>query len=221
MWPNTRSQRRRAVAELGSFGEGGDIHIPIRIPIGAKHVAAVQGAVWKFVCCAHCQQRYAYLLELDATGEDHDLLFLDGKGSAERARARAEQNLLQKSRNVVVPVPCPACGFYQEDMSRVLKEEASLNRPQIVGLAVAALSLVPLAFGISYIWVITIVLAIVGLALVTWGYVLAFCFDPNAGDPEARKSLGQRHAVWGEQLAQLLATTSRAEPDAGPDRGGT
>jgi hypothetical protein len=180
--------------------------IPIPIPIGAKHVESVQGAVWKFVSCTDCQQPYAYLLELEATGEDHDLLFLDGQGSAERARAKAEQNLLRKSRNVVMPVPCPACGFYQEDMSRKLKEEGSINSLQIAGLVIAILSLVPLAFGIPYIWALTIVLAVAGLALVTWGYVLAFRFDPNAGDPEPRKALGRKHAVWGEQLAELLAT---------------
>jgi hypothetical protein len=66
------------------------MHIPIHIPIGAKYVVAVQGAVWKFVSCAYCQQPYAYLLELEATGEDHDLLFLDSQGSAERARGNAE-----------------------------------------------------------------------------------------------------------------------------------
>jgi len=187
------------------------MHIPIPIPIGAKHVAAVQGAVWKFVCCAHCQQRYAYLLELEATGEDHDLFFLDGEGSAERARAAAEQNLLQQSRNVVVPVPCPNCGFYQEDMARILKEEKSINALQIVGGVIAGLSLVPLAFGIRYIWILTIVLAAAGLALLAYGYVLAFRFDPNAGDPEARKALGRRHAVWGEQLAELDATSPAAD----------
>ena len=185
--------------------------IPIKITIGAKYIAAVQGAVWKLVPCAHCQQRYAYLLKLDATGEDHDLLFLDGKSSAERAQAKAEQNLLQMSRNVVVPIPCPACGFYQDDMSRVLKEEAWLNRPQIAGMVIAVLSLVPLAIDISNLWVLTIVMGVAGLALVAWGYVLAFSFDPNAGDPEPRKSLGRRHAVWGEQLSELLATLCRAE----------
>jgi hypothetical protein len=86
--------------------------IQIPIPIGTRHVAPVRGAVWKFVSCTHCQERYAYLLELEATGEDHDLAFLDGKGSAERARAQAERNFLQKSHNVVLPVPCPNCGFH-------------------------------------------------------------------------------------------------------------
>jgi hypothetical protein len=197
------------------------MHIPIPIPIGAKYIAAVQGSVWKFVSCAHCQQHYAYLLELEATGEDHDLLFLDGKGSAQRAQAQAEQNLLQKSRNVVLPIPCPNCGCYQDDMSRMLKEEASINSLQIAGGVIAVLALVPLAFGIPYIWVLTIVLAVAGLALLVWGYVRALRFDPNAGDPEPRKALSRRHAVCGEHLAELLATSPPAEPHAAPIRGGS
>ena len=193
------------------------MHIPIHIPIGVVRAARVHGAVWKFVTCAHCQQPYAYLLELEATGEDHDLLFLDGKGSAERARAQAEQNLAQKSRNVVLPVPCPNCGFYQDDMARNLKDEASINPRQIAGAVIALLSLVPLMLEIPYIWVLTIVLAVIGLALLARGLVLTFRFDPNAGDPEPRKALGRAHAVWGEQLAELLATNPPAEPAAAPE----
>jgi hypothetical protein len=83
------------------------------------------------------------------------------------------------------------------------------------------LSLVPLAFGIPYIWVLTIVLAVAGLALLACGYVLAFRFDPNAGDPEPRKALGRRHSVWGEPLAELLAANPPAKPGATPDRGGS
>lgn len=195
------------------------MHIPILIPIGVRRVATVQGAVWKFVTCEHCQQHYAYLLELKATGEDHDLLFLDGEGSAERARAQAEQNLLAKGRNVVLAVPCPDCGLYQEDMSRNLKEAGSINSLQIAGLVIAVFSLVPLLFGFPYIWILTLVLAAGGLALLAWGYVCAFRFDPNAGDPEPRKELGRKYAVWGEQLAELLATRPLAEPSAAVDAG--
>jgi hypothetical protein len=189
--------------------------IPIPIPISAKHVANVQGTVWKRVTCEQCQQGYAYLLELEGTGEDHDLLFLDSQGSAERARANAEQNLLRKSQNMVLPVPCPNCGFFQEDMSRLLKENASINSLQIAGIVVAALALVPLVLDIPYAWVLSIVLAIAGLVLIAYGYILAFRFDPNAGDPEARKAVGQKHAVWGEQLAALLRANSNAEPPQG------
>src|SRR5262245_37603388 len=190
----------------------------IPIPIGVRYVAAVQGAVWKFVSCTHCQERYAYLLELEATGEGHDPLFFDGKGAAERAQAQAEQNLLQKSRNVVLPVPCPCCGSYQDDMAKVLKEEASINSVQIVGLVIAVLSLVPLMFDMANAWVLTVIGAVVGLTLLIYGTVLAFRFDPNEGDPEPRKALGQRHAVWGDQLTELLATLPNAEQPDQPHR---
>ncbi|MCE9548089.1 MAG: hypothetical protein K8T25_21660 [Planctomycetia bacterium] len=74
----------------------------IPIPIGVKRVAAVRGAVWKFVSCRGCQQQYAYLLQLEATGHDHDLLFLDAAGSAQRAREQAEENFARLSRDVAL-----------------------------------------------------------------------------------------------------------------------
>src|SRR5262245_13829422 len=186
----------------------------IPIPIGIRQIAAVQGTVWKFVSCARCQQRYAYLLELEATGEALDLPFMDGRESAERARAQAEQNLALKCRNVVFAVPCSTCAFYQDDMSRQLKEEASINALQIAGLVIAVLSLIPLAFGIPFIWILTIVMAVAGLTLMVWGYVLALRFDPNAGDPEPRKALGRMYSVSGKQLAEMLSASPPAESNA-------
>jgi hypothetical protein len=183
----------------------------IPIPIGTKHVAAVRGAVWKLVSCATCQQGYAYLLELEATGEDHDMLFLDGEGSAGRARANAEDNLSQQMRNVVLPIPCPNCGSYQEEMSRQLKDEASINSLQVAGLLLSATSIIPPIIGTAYCWPMAIVLAVAGLSLIVYGVVIALRFDPNAGDPEARKRLGRSHAICGEQLSQLLATKPSAE----------
>ena len=73
--------------------------------VGKKAVASVQGSVWRFVSCEHCQQRYAYLLELEATGED-----LAGYGSAELALAKAQENLSHKKERCIFPVPCPCCG---------------------------------------------------------------------------------------------------------------
>ena len=194
--------------------------IPILIPIGRRHVATLRGAVWKFVNCEHCQKQYAYLLELEATGKDHDLLFLDGEGSAERARAQAAQNFLQQSRNRVRPIPCPYCGFYQAEMAQQLKEEKWINPFQICGALIVLLSFIPLAFEIANIWVATLVLAGAGLALLAYGYVLTFRFDPNAGDPEPRKVVGQSHAGWGAELAELLSRQQSAQPDAPPDQPG-
>jgi hypothetical protein len=156
-------------------------------------------------------------MELEATGEEHDLLFLDGQGAAERAQADAEQNLLNKSRKCILPVPCPNCGRYQDDMAQRLKEEASINPLQVLGAVIVLLSLVPLAFDLKY-WVVTVAAATAGLAVLVYGYVVAARFDPNAGDPERRKAMGQTHAVWGEQLAELLAANPDSEHPRTPDR---
>jgi hypothetical protein len=99
-----------------------------------------------------------------------------------------------------------------------LKDQAWTNPVQVCGALVVLLSLVPLAFDIEYIWLLTLVLAVAGLALLVHGYVLAFRFDPNVGDPEPRKAIGQRHAVWGGQLVELLRTNPNAESGAEADR---
>lgn len=187
------------------------MHIPIPIPIGVKRVVTVEGAVWKFVSCANCQQDFGYLMRLQANGEDHDLLFLDMEGSIKRAEASAEQNLAKKCHNVVLPVPCPNCGFYQEDMVNILKEEGSSNGYFTAGLVLATLSLVPLAFSIPHIWIVTAAGVLTGLLLMGYADLAASRYDPNAGDPEPRKLHGRKHAVWGEQLVNLLATRENAE----------
>jgi len=190
----------------------------IPIPIGAKTTAAAEGATLKVVSCEHCHQNYAYRLELRAIGVDHNLLFLDSEGSARRAQAQAEQNLLKMCRNVVRPVPCPNCGFYQDDMVKLIKEQGMSKGPVISGLVVAALSLVPLAFEIPNIWVLTAAGVFAGLSLVAYADVAASRFDPNAGDPDRRKARGRKDAVWGEQLTELLTTIPNAEQNALTER---
>ena len=99
-----------------------------------------------------------------------------------------------------------------------MKEQEWTNPLQIVGGAIAVLSFVPLMFEIAFGWILTVLLGVAGLAVMTYGYVVAFRFDPNAGDPEPRKALGKKHAVWGDQLTELLATSPNAEQRAPADR---
>ena len=185
----------------------------IPIPVGTKHVAAARARVWRFVACEDCRQDFAYPLDLEGAGQDYDLLFTDAETSAARAQAQAEQNLMHKSRNVVLPIPCPHCGFYQADMSRQLKDVASINLQQVVGLMILLLSFAALALDVPYSWVLTVVVAIGGLAVLTRGCLLALRFDPNGGDRGRRKTVGQSQTVWGEQLAELRAAVSPSEPD--------
>ena len=97
-------------------------------------------------------------------------------------------------------------------MSQLLKEEASINLFQIGGALIAVLGFILLALDIAYNWVIPLVIGVAAVGLLAYGYYLSSRFDPNAGDPEPRKALGRRDAVWGEQLAKLLA----ASPDVTP-----
>jgi hypothetical protein len=60
--------------------------------------------------------------------------------------------------------------------------------------------------------------ALTGLSLLTYGYVIAFRFDPNAGDPAPRKSIGQRCAVWGEQLADIAKASQSPQCPTTDDR---
>ena len=106
--------------------------------------------------------------------------------------------------------PCPQCGTYQPDMASQLRDDAAVNPMQLFGGAIAALSLIPLAFDVEYLRVLTVVGAAVGLAILAYGYKIAFRFDPNAGDPEPRKAIGREHAVWGDDLAAIR----RPKPDA-------
>jgi len=164
----------------------------------------------KVVSCENCKQSYAILLDVEARGEDLDLLFLDSDGSKDRADAQARENLAAKIRNSVAVIPCPQCGFYQEDMVRQLKENAWTNPVQIIGAIVVLLSFIPLACDISYSWIMTLVLAAAGVMLLVRGYVVSYRYDPNAGDPGPRKVIGQNNSVWGDQLGQMLSQIAAA-----------
>lgn len=196
--------------------------ILIPIPL-LKRVATVQGTAVKLVSCAHCQKNYGYFVDLEATGVCHDLLLLDVEAASRQAKARAEETLAKLSQNIVLPVPCPHCGSYQDDMVRLLRSEGTSRVPLMAGLTVGALSFIPLAFGIPYLWVLTVAGLAVGLALIGYGDVAAATFDPNAGDPKPRQLHGQKLAVWGEQLAELLGTSANANQlstSAQPDEDG-
>jgi hypothetical protein len=182
------------------------MHIPIHIPIGSRNSVVARGAVWKMVQCTNCSERYACQVELAAVGRDVNLLFMDSEASVARARTQALQHLSHQARNAVAPIPCPNCGNYPEATARQMKESAWMNRTQIVGGVIVLASLIFLALPFDYLWIATIVLATIGMAIVAYGYVLAYRYDPNGGDPEPRKAIARSHAVWGQKLDDLIAS---------------
>jgi len=186
----------------------------VYLPTGVKHVTSMQGRFLRLVDCKHCQEAYAFQLDLQSTGEVYGA---GDEASAAQARRKAEENLLAKSKNVVLPIPCPKCGCYQKDMVEKMKEDASINSAQIIGLVIVLLAFLPLAISRSAVSIsLTVVLALIGIGPLVSGILKAFRFDPNVGDPEPRKALGRSKAVWGKELEELRA---KAEDQADRHRG--
>ncbi|WP_254507833.1 hypothetical protein [Anatilimnocola floriformis] len=175
----------------------------IPIPVVVRHVVRVKGEMLKLITCEHCQTEFGFVVQLEASGEEHDIIMADA-GGAKRATKRAEQNLLKKGNNEVHPIPCPQCGAYQEDMVKLLKEEGTSNAPMIAGLIVAVISLIPLAWQMPGAWKLTAAGLVIGLGMMGYSDFAAALYNPNAGDPERRKATGRKHTVWGPELAELL-----------------
>ena len=189
--------------------------IVIPIPVGARYEATARRTVWKVLACSHCRKHYAFQLELETTGTEIASPLEPSDEAHRRAMANAEENLSKMAQNVVLPVPCPNCGCYQDDMVDRLKSEGTSNTPVIAGLIIAVLSLIPLAFNIPFNWVATAVGVCAGLGLIGYADWSTARWDPNAGNPEQRKTLGRKRAIWGDELERLLASrqnTNHAPP---------
>lgn len=161
---------------------------------------AIPKSAFKIVACRHCDEQYAYLVRSDATEANSDLLFPDLKDSAELLRSSVEQELLRKIHNRDPSLCCPNCGRSQE----VIMPRLLFNSTTGFGAATVLLSFVPLLFGNSSNWALTILLALTGLAVLTWGYVLAIRSDQHTRELEWGMSVGRANSVWGKQLAELL-----------------
>ena len=190
------------------------MNIPIPIPIGSRHFACARGRFWKIVQCENCGVMFGYQLDLESTGVVYDLLFLDGKGSGERALEQAQKRLRSMSQNIVVPVPCPNCGHYQHAMAAQLKEEASMNLKQVVGFVLFAIGLACFLLRSPYAWILAALNAVAGTVMISWGYWESFRYDPNSGDPKSRIELGRKSCLWGDELSESLAKSMSSQPDA-------
>ncbi|MGO9113624.1 MAG: hypothetical protein ACLP9L_30705 [Thermoguttaceae bacterium] len=174
----------------------------IPIPTGRTITATVSKSFWKLIACGNCKQHFACQFQLKAQESAGDPLFLDKAGAEDRAIRKAEADLAARSQQVKPIAPCPYCGFYQADMVKDLKGRS--NAFHFAGVLAGVSSVVPLACRVAYGPWITGLLAILGIGLFAYGYQVASRWDPNSGDPEARKALGRKQTVWGEKLNKLF-----------------
>jgi hypothetical protein len=205
------------------------------IPYATEYTATLSGSVLKLVPCEHCGAEYVYQLERSAQGSGTSFLFLDNDGAQARASARAEAELRQLLERGVDLVPCPKCGWYQANMLPVARRQAYRGMRN-AGLCLL-IGVIPLALIGGLInaaaggapggdpaipWPVflagLIVLGLAGAGLLVARVVRSASYDPNAGDVEAHKQLGQSRAMLREEFEKMIQTQAGAKgpPEPGP-----
>jgi hypothetical protein len=197
----------------------------IPIPIGIDYTSTMSGAVLKFVRCEHCGTEYVYQLERTATGEGTSFLFSDNKGASARAASRAEDALRRKLERGVDLVPCPACGWYQQNMLPRARREH--RRWMLNTGACLTIGLIPVALigglisagqvGTPAIpWPVIlaglVVLAALGIGLMVGKFILARGYDPNSQDVETSKQLSQERAMLRDEFERLVKAQQGKNP---------
>lgn len=93
----------------------------IPIPYGTDYKVEVSGSMLKTCRCEACEADFLYLVERTAEGSGTSLLWLDNQGAKGRAAEAARKGLDKALEKAIDAVPCPACGWLQSDMVRMLK----------------------------------------------------------------------------------------------------
>src|SRR5262249_10941078 len=141
------------------------------------------GSNVKFVTCACCGRHFCYRMSRAVT---------------DRHRERAEARIREMLQFEYDPIPCPSCGHYHPEMTRLLKRRY-LPALRLAGIVLLALGTVAFAaafgFGVAA-WPFVAALPATGLMLVLLWLGLVRRFDPNAADGvEARKAAGKQAEV--------------------------
>ena len=165
-----------------------------------------KGSIIKFLRCEQCGKAYAYEMLRGADGENFRL---------------ANMRLRSKLERSCDPVPCPDCGWYQQQMVHRLREK------HLAWLQFLAQALVPISIGVlvvfmsiavdlsgnpgdrlSYIWY---VLPLLGFAVMLAAAAAMFIlrkvlcdeYDPNVESVEARKRRGRARALGRISLEEI------------------
>jgi hypothetical protein len=87
-----------------------------------SHTATVSGSTTRRERCVGCSCLFEYEITCQATGGGHSAFFLNDARAAASAKTRARANLNRALNEAIEPAHCPACGIFQPDMVRVLRE---------------------------------------------------------------------------------------------------
>jgi hypothetical protein len=88
-----------------------------------SYTATVSGSRTRRERCVGCSCVFEYVITREVAGGGHSAFFLNNAGAAASAEMRARANLDRVLNEAIEPVHCPACGIFQPDMVRVLREQ--------------------------------------------------------------------------------------------------
>ena len=192
----------------------------IRIPYAQEFAVSANGRIIKEVNCQSCRRKYHYDHHVEVEGHDVSLLFLDNQGAQVRATTKAEKELRRQLR-LPKAVPCPHCGYYQQEMLDVARAERLADGPlgfimtigslafvigSVVALIAAAIRATRTTFPLEaelYFWIATggvVVSSFVTCAIVL---LLNSRYDPNCQDKDKRIRLGQQLSLSKDELQNL------------------
>src|SRR5438874_2630964 len=83
---------------------------------GKEFTAAATGSIVRDVTCEKCGCAYHYRLVRRGEGHGHSPYHLNNRGAERRAHDRAQRRLAKMLARDVDPVPCPDCGWIQQEM---------------------------------------------------------------------------------------------------------
>jgi hypothetical protein len=152
------------------------------------------------------------------SGQGTSLLFLDNQGAANRATTQAAAVLERTLEASCDPVPCPSCGWYQQPMVLLLRRR---HHRWLFTTGVALLTLAAILFLVANVgssmnehqpgtvptgllWAIMATAVVLSPGLILFRCYLARRYEPNQGDAEARKRLGQARTIRPEEYLQIL-----------------
>ena len=192
----------------------------IPIPYAKEYSATASGRIIKEVNCQSCRRKYYYDHHVDVEGHDISLFFLDNQGAQSRATHNTEKELRRQLR-LPKAVPCPHCGYYQQEMLNVARADRLENGPLgcIVGIGLVAFvigAVVALIAGSirasrasfpleaeHWFWVATGVVTVSGLLACLIVFLLNSRFDPNGQDVAKRIRTGRQLSLSADQLPEL------------------
>ena len=205
----------------------------MRIPVGRRVEATLEGEVTKRVTCEKCGCVFSYRMKRVGTGDALSPLYLFGGSARARAEQRAEENLEQSLKKSHDMVPCPTCGQYQRAMVWVHKQSTLMAGFMLGAIVLLGSWFIPSLLDKdfkkgqlpTYVWPPGLV---VGIGLIVYGVLTFAVYDPNripirlfASKKGAMLSPGTipqpRHSSAGAYASQLEQMPAEAPVELPPE----